>query len=118
MDKPRIMILKAPEKHEMPRTLFIHKEPTVAAGGAGAGAGARPRNTVHMPAAGGAGVALPGAVVAAPKRAGRPSKEELRKEKLASASAAIAALAAMEPKKKDVAAFMRARIADLTAEKA
>lgn len=104
MDKPRIMMLKATEKHEMPRTLFIHKEPMVAS------TGTRPRNTVHMPGT------LAGAGVPA-KPTGRPSKDELRKQKIAAASANIAALVSMEPKKKDIAAFMRARIAELSAEK-
>jgi hypothetical protein len=70
-------------------------------------------------AMGGAGAAPP---VAAPaplveKKAGRPSKEELRKHKMAMASAGIAMLCANKPTKNKVHAYFESRIATLDEEK-
>lgn len=72
---------------------------------------------------GGAGHAPPiisptsGHVITEPVKRGRPSKEDLRRQKMDMASAAIATLLSDKPNRSKVRAYMEARIAQLNAEK-
>jgi ribosomal protein L12E/L44/L45/RPP1/RPP2 len=51
------------------------------------------------------------------KKGGRPSKEELRRHKLAMASAGIASLMEAKPTKKKIHEYMEKRILELEMEK-
>lgn len=66
-------------------------------------------------------VGVPTTIAAEPEKekgkGGRPSKEELRLRKLATASAAIAVLVSDKPSRKKILAHMERRIAELDAEK-
>ena len=89
--------IKSAPKTEKPRTLFIPIAPPAPPAG-------RPTNTVVYP------TERP----TEPKKKGRPSKEEKKREQLAKASAGIASLVMSKPKKKDIVAYIHSRIAELS----